>query len=111
MAKSLRAKSHLKAKSIKRRSVFQKIVDARESRLAERLKKDFVDQKVKELKEKNGDAEIMDIDADGKITGEDESEISTKKVSTSGWRDARHHAYKKNKIAKKAKKKGSFTKF
>ncbi|CCC67642.1 hypothetical protein NCAS_0A10840 [Naumovozyma castellii] len=110
MAKSLRAKSHLKAKSVKRHAVFQKIVDAREERIANKLKQGLIDQKMAKLKEQNGgDADaVMEIDAEGK-TDEEKKSTETKKVSTSGWRDARHHNYKKNKSMKK--KKGSFTRF
>ncbi|CCE93015.1 uncharacterized protein TDEL_0F02040 [Torulaspora delbrueckii] len=100
MAKSLRAKSHLAAKSVKRRNEFQKVVDARAERVSEKLKQDLMAQKMKELK----DGTSMDID-----TKKDDDE--SKKVSTSGWRDARHHNYKKAKKMKNSKKKVSFTKF
>lgn len=101
MAKSLRAKSHLHAKSIKRHNEFQKVVDARADRVSEKLKQDLMAQKMKDLK--SGDA--MEVE-DSKKDGEPE-----KKVSTSGWRDARHHNYKKAKKMKHSKKKGSFTNF
>ena len=58
MAKSLRAKSHLKAKSIKRKGVFQNVVDARTDRLAEKLKQGLIDQKMQKLKAKDGDMEL-----------------------------------------------------
>ncbi|SMN20350.1 similar to Saccharomyces cerevisiae YBL028C Protein of unknown function that may interact with ribosomes [Maudiozyma saulgeensis] len=107
MAKSLRASSHLNAKAIKRKAVFQKVVDARESRIADKLKKDLIEQKLKELKEKNPEAaSTMDVD-DLPAPKKEES----KKISTSGWRDANHHVYKKNKKLRRAKKRGSFTKF
>lgn len=93
MAKSLRSKRVLKAKSIKRKEVFQSVQDARVARLAEKLKENLRRQKVEKCED-----EYM---------GNDEREI--KRVSTSGWRDARHLNYKR---AKKLKsKKGSFTKF
>lgn len=98
MAKSLRASSHLKAKSVKRRNEFQKVVDARATRISEKLKHDLVQQKLKELK----DGEAMEVD---------NSKKEPAKISTSGWRDARHHNYKKAKKIKNSKKKGSFTKF
>lgn len=106
MAKSLRASTHLQAKSVKRKGEFQKYIDARVERLSAKLKQDLIDQKMKDLKEKNGEDATMEVD-----------ELATKetkesvKVSTSGWRDARHHNYKKNKKMKKSKKKGSFTRF
>ncbi|QLL32890.1 hypothetical protein HG536_0D04120 [Torulaspora globosa] len=98
MAKSLRASSHLKAKSVKRRHVFQKVVDARAARISEKLKGDLVQQKLKEMK----DGGAMEVD---------DSKKEVRKISTSGWRDARHHNYKKAKKIKNSKKKGSFTKF
>lgn len=98
MAKSLRASSHLQAKSIKRRNVFQKVVDARAERISEKLKNDLVKQKLKDLKE----GQDMELD---------ETKKPAAKVSTSGWRDARHHNYKKAKKIKNSKKKVSFTKF
>lgn len=98
MAKSIRASSHLKAKSLKRGKEFQKAVDARALRVSEKLKEDLLKQKLKELK----DGEAMEVDNSKKDVG---------KVSTSGWRDARHHNYKKAKKIKKSKKKVSFTKF
>lgn len=109
MAKSLRASSHLNAKSIKRKAVFQKVVDAREARINEKLKKDFIAQKIAALKAKEG----IEIDEETLLKREEEAKKNQeeKKVSTGGWRDARHHIYKKNKIAKKNKKKGSFTRF
>lgn len=107
MAKSLRASSHLAAKSVKRKAVFQKVVDARESRIADKLKKDLIDQKLKELKEKDPEAN-KDMDIDDLPEDKKKEE---KKISTSGWRDANHHVYKKNKKLRRAKKRGSFTKF
>lgn len=113
MAKSLRASSHLNAKSVKRQAVFQKIVDAREASIAEKLKNELIQQKLKELKEREGadsmvDEEKLIAQIEKKRENQEPSEI---KISTSGWREGRHHLYKKNKMLKKSKKKGSFTKF
>lgn len=110
MAKSLRAKSHLHAKSVKRQGEFQKAVNARENRLSEKLKQDLINQKLKELKAKNGEEPNMEID-DLAALEKTEEEAESKKVSTSGWRDARHLNYKRAKKMKKNKKKGSFTRF
>lgn len=109
MAKSLRASSHLHAKSIKRKAVFQKVVDARDARISQKLKQDLVKQKLDELKAKNNGMEVDEsvLKEQEKTADQDES----KKVSTSGWRDARHHNYKKAKLQRKKNKKGSFTKF
>ncbi|KAL3234326.1 hypothetical protein RNJ44_03088 [Nakaseomyces bracarensis] len=113
MAKSLRASTHIHAKSVKRQAVFQKIVDAREARIADKLKSELIQQKLKELREKEGadamiDEEKLIAEIEEKKNNSDNNEV---KVSTSGWREGRHHLYKKNKKLKKSKKKGSFTKF
>ncbi|CCF59530.1 hypothetical protein KAFR_0H01200 [Kazachstania africana CBS 2517] len=109
MAKSLRAKSHLKAKSVKRNAEFQKVVDERGKRISEKLQQDLINQKVKQLKEQDPTKDAMEIE---EISNDNiEKEGEPVKVSTSGWRDARHHNYKRNKKLRKTKKKGSFTKF
>ncbi|CAL9730301.1 hypothetical protein MOUN0_J02278 [Monosporozyma unispora] len=114
MAKSLRAKSHLKAKSVKRQGEFQNAVDARQSRISEKLKQDLINQKLKELKAKNGgedgDEQTMQIDDLASLEKKETDEPAAK-ISTSGWRDARHLNYKRAKKMKKNKKKGSFTRF
>lgn len=114
MAKSLRAKSHLKAKSIKRKGEFQNAVDARQGRIAEKLKQDLINQKLKELKDKNGgeegDEQAMQIDDLASLEKKDDDKPAVK-ISTSGWRDARHLNYKRAKKMKNTKKKGSFTRF
>ncbi|AHY74459.1 AQG_2a_G0001910.mRNA.1.CDS.1 [Saccharomyces cerevisiae] len=106
MAKSLRASSHLNAKSVKRRGVFQKAVDAREQRISDKLKEDLLKQKLEDLKKK--EEQGIDMDVDEKKSNE---EAPRKKISTSGWRDGRHHTYKKAKLMKQSKKKTSFTRF
>ncbi|CAG99596.1 uncharacterized protein KLLA0_E12431g [Kluyveromyces lactis] len=116
MAKSIRASSHLNAKAIKRKGVFQKTVDARAARVAEKLKNDLLKQKLDDLKAKNNG---MEVDEETLLQQErlqkeeklESGEDSEKKVSTSGWRDARHHNYKKARLQKNKNKKGSFTKF
>lgn len=101
-------KSQLKAKSVKRKNEFQKAADARSQRLADKMKEDLIRQQIEELKSKN--SELKDEDA--KLALQDEAmDQDAKKVSTSGWRDARHHNYKRNKKLNKSRKKGSFTKF
>lgn len=111
MAKSLRAKSHLNAKSIKRKGVFQKTVDARAERVSEKLKKDLIKQKVEALKAKNNGAEVDEATLLQQEENDGKMSVDEKKVSTSGWRDARHHNYKKARLMKQKSKKGSFTKF
>lgn len=114
MAKSLRAKSRLQAKSVKRKGEFQNAVNAREQRISEKLKQDLINQKLKELKAKNGtneEAEEPTMEIDDLASLEKKEETKNQKISTSGWRDARHLNYKRAKKMKKNKKKGSFTRF
>ncbi|GME87972.1 hypothetical protein B5S28_g3924 [[Candida] boidinii] len=106
MAHSLRSKSKLKAKSVKRHSEFQPKEDARKERLAQKMKENLT----KQVAEKAAaDA------AEGKEVAPVEDKMeddSNKTVSTSGWRKSRHHVYKKNqKLKNKSKNKNKFTKF
>lgn len=78
MAKSLRSKNVLRAKSIKREKVFQVMEDKRKQRLAEKMAEELENQPK---------AEVPEI----------------KKVSTSGWRDSRSQKYKQKKASKKKK--------
>ncbi|SCU84565.1 LADA_0D02432g1_1 [Lachancea dasiensis] len=109
MAKSLRAKCHMKAKSIKRKNVFQVDADARANRISHKMKEDLIKQKMEELQRKNPD--VKSAEEAREAVQADDMEQDDKKVSTSGWRDARHHNYKRNKKLNKSRKKGSFTKF
>ncbi|KAH3685462.1 hypothetical protein WICPIJ_003577 [Wickerhamomyces pijperi] len=96
MAKSLRSKSKLRAKSIKRGKEFQKAVDERQLRLLEKAKENLLNQKIAEAQAKNnteGDDIQIDNDEEVKVA----EATGVKKVSTSGQRDARHHNYKMNK--------------
>jgi len=108
MGKSLRSKSKLKAKAFKRSGEFQKAVDQRTQRLFEKSQEELIKQKIKEQeeakinenkanqqKEEEGENDDNDDDA---MKVDDEKD--GKKVSTSGYRTARHHLYKKNKKAK-----------
>ncbi|CCE65709.1 hypothetical protein TPHA_0M01340 [Tetrapisispora phaffii CBS 4417] len=111
MAKSLRASTHIKAKSVKRKAVFQHVVNAREQRLSEKLKNDLIKQKLEDLKKNEG----IEMDAASLIKQEEEkakakAQEPEKTVSTSGWREASHHNYKKAQI-RKNKKKNKFTRF
>lgn len=96
MAKSLRSKSKLRAKSIKRKGEFTKYIDGRNLRLAQKLADHT--QKQEEAKADKPEKEEESMELDSKTT-----EASDKKVSTSGWRDSRTQIYKKVK-AKKSKK-------
>ncbi|CEP24714.1 unnamed protein product [Cyberlindnera jadinii] len=86
MAKSLRSKPKLRAKSIKRGKEFQKAVDERQNRLANKLKEDLLKQKSTK-KADNDKEEEMEVE-------QDDSARDVKKVSTSGDRNARHHNWK-----------------
>lgn len=115
MAKSLRAKSRLQAKSVKRKGEFQNAVNAREQRISEKLKQDLINQKLKEFRAKNStkeeDGEEPTMEVDDLASLEKKEQTKSQKISTSGWRDARHLNYKRAKKMKKSKKKGSFTRF
>lgn len=82
MAKSLRSKPRMRAKTIKRNTEFGKHDDERKKRLAAKLA------------EKDQQEKTMDTDDEPKVE---------KKISTGGWRDLRSQIYKKTK-AKKGKK-------
>lgn len=105
MAKSLRSKPKLRAKSIKRKGEFAAFVDGRNARLAEKDRQNLL--KLKAAKEKLGEDDSKTVatdiadDADAML---DEPK-DTKKVSTSGWRDSRSQIYKQRKIKKVTKSK------
>lgn len=67
MAKSLRSKPKLRAKSVKRNGEFAKLAEARSARLAEKLKANLDKQKEDQM---------------------EETEAADKKVATSGWRSS-----------------------
>lgn len=91
MAKSLRSKSKLKAKTLKRKGEFEEINRARQERIAKKLAEGMAKQKEDNMEEESS------------TTTE-----SGKKVSTSGWRTLRKQEY----IVKKCKgKKKSSIKF
>lgn len=87
MAKSLRSKPKLRAKSVKRNGEFAKLNEARNARLAEKLKANLDKQK------------------EDKMEDEDKEEkVEKKKISTSGPRT------RNGRISKKKNKKNT-TKF
>lgn len=87
MAKSLRSKSKLRAKNIKRKGEFEQLNKARQERIAQKLTETMEKQK----------EETMEDDAP--------KTESDKKVSTSGWRTLRKQEYIVKKL--KGKKKSS----
>lgn len=119
MAKSLRAKTKVRYRGIKRATVWGEADKARTLRLAEKLHgkpaKQILDEqkaadvsKDEDSSKKNLDKKASDNSKD--VEMKESSTVEPTKVSTSGWRNSRHDAYKKSK-AKKAslvfKKRGS----
>lgn len=96
MAKSLRSKPKLRAKSLKRKGEFEKYVDARNKRLAEKM--DEETKKQEELKKAAKEAETVEEDGEKMAV---DGAAEKKKVSTSGWRDSRKQQYKQKKLQKK----------
>ncbi|KAI5968825.1 hypothetical protein KGF57_000075 [Candida theae] len=99
MAKSLRSKSKLQAKSVKRKGEFAKYADERSKRLAEKLAKETAKQEAEKKSKQNKEQETMDLD------GQDVDGGKSKKVSTSGWRDSNSQRYKQRQLKNKSKKK------
>lgn len=96
MAKSLRSKSKLQAKSVKRKGEFSKYVDDRNKRIAAKLAEETKKQdeiKKQDKKVNDNDDKSMDVD-----------ENKDKKVSTSGWRDSRSQVYKQRQLKNKKRK-------
>ncbi|CDR42234.1 CYFA0S08e05160g1_1 [Cyberlindnera fabianii] len=91
MAKSLRSKSKLKAKSVKRGKEFQAAVDERTKRLHEKAKLDLIKQK-----QAAGEEVSEDVVAEDAMVDDEEAE-NKKKVSTSGTRGSRHQKIKMKK--------------
>ncbi|KAG2735848.1 hypothetical protein G9P44_002062 [Scheffersomyces stipitis] len=95
MGKSLRSKSKLRAKSIKRKGVFSNFVDERNKRLADKM----ADATKKQEEAKK--AAAAEEGTEPKEDTMDVEEKDSKKVSTSGWRDSRKQIYKKKQIKNK----------
>lgn len=89
MAKSLRSKNVLRAKSVKRNNVFQVMEDKRKQRLADKMAQELAKQ------EKTG----------SKLPEDEDAMKDDKKISTSGWRDSRNQRYKQKKSSKSKKNK------
>lgn len=98
MGKSIRSKSKLRAKSIKRNAEFSVHADARRQRIADKLAVEHKSKKVKEADDDKEEEEEMEVDEATSAPAQD------KKVSTSGWRDSRAQIYKQRTIRKKKNK-------
>lgn len=103
MAKSLRSKPKLRAKSVKRNGEFQKFVDGRNERLAAKM-----EAHTRQQAEEKAAKQAAAGDA-GDAGDAAEMETDAKKVSTSGWRQSRGQIYKQRKI--KGSKKSKTMKF
>lgn len=86
MAKSLRSKPKLRAKSVKRKGEFLKVSDARSARIAEKLKENLAKQK----EEKMEDAA--------------EEPKESKSISTAGWRQSSRRRMKQKRNKKNSTK-------
>lgn len=95
MAKSLRAKTKVRFRGVKRQTIWGDADKARTLRLAEKLHGKPAEQILQEQAEK-----ALERDADKDVEMHDNSEP---KVSTSGWKGSRNDSYKKSKAAKRAK--------
>lgn len=111
MAKSLRSKSKLQAKSVKRKGEFAKFVDARNQRIAEKLHQETLKQEAKKKEErenkgKDKDAtDASDASPAAAAAMDVDAEKKEKKISTSGWRSSNSQRYKQDQLKKRVKKK------
>ncbi|KAI5952787.1 hypothetical protein KGF54_003654 [Candida jiufengensis] len=98
MAKSLRSKSKLQAKSVKRKGEFSKFVDDRNKRIADKLLIETAKQE--EAKKQKKANEVNQVEEEEPIKEESMDVDNTKdnkKISTSGWRDSNSQRYKQRK--------------
>lgn len=108
MAKSLRSKSKLQAKSVKRKGEFAKFVDARNQRIAEKLHQETLKQEAKKKEERENEGKDKDASdaTDAAAAAMDvDAEKKEKKISTSGWRSSNSQRYKQDQLKKRVKKK------
>lgn len=103
MGKSLRSKSKLRAKSIKRKAEFSEYVDKRNQRISDKLAESTKAQD--ELKKQKKQEEGIDEEAAPMETDND------KKPSTSGWRNSRKQQYIQKNLKGKKKGKNATMKF
>lgn len=103
MGKSIRSKSKLRAKSVKRKVEFSEFVAKRDNRISDKLVEltKAQDEAKKQKKEAEGEVdEPMDTD-----------NTDTKKPSTSGWRNSRKQQYIQKNLKTKKKGKNATMKF
>ncbi|ODV78565.1 uncharacterized protein CANTADRAFT_6923 [Suhomyces tanzawaensis NRRL Y-17324] len=104
MAKSLRSKSKLRAKSVKRKGEFANFVDGRNKRLSEKMEQELLKQKEAALAKKKDQADAEGAEEPAVPEQDMDVDKTPKKISTSGWRDSRNQIYKKKHLKKKANK-------
>lgn len=97
MAKSLRSKSKLRAKTIKRKGEFSNLNEERNKRLAKKL-----DDETRKQDEAKKDA-APETEAPMEVEGGEK-----KTVSTSGWRDSHSQIYKRTHKKKRHNSKTHF---
>lgn len=110
MAKSLRSKPKLRAKSIKRKAEFSQFVNDRDLRLSEKIQANLEKQKLKKEQEqqeaKEAGAEQEENKAEDAMEGQEESKpekINLKEISTAGGKRNSRTARARGKKAKKGK--------
>ncbi|KAK9365098.1 hypothetical protein V1509DRAFT_634176 [Lipomyces kononenkoae] len=106
MAKSLRAKTKVRHRGIKRATVFEPVVAARTARLSKKLTGAAAPQEADGQVTTANASEPADINPqeDG-TTAMDVDTDSTAKISTSGWKGSRNEQWKQKKASKVLTKK------
>ncbi|KAK9235968.1 hypothetical protein V1525DRAFT_408355 [Lipomyces kononenkoae] len=101
MAKSLRAKTKVRNRGIKRATIFEPVVAARTSRLSRKLTGDSTPQNDDDQVPAANASEPADINPqeDG-TTAMDVDSDPTSKISTSGWKGSRNEQWKQKKASK-----------
>lgn len=111
MGKSLRSKSKLRAKSIKRKAEFSEYVDQRNKRISEKLIESTKAQEELKKQKKQEDGSIeQDVEEDDENATPMETD-NNKKPSTSGWRNSRKQQYIRKNLKGKKKGKNATMKF
>lgn len=99
MAKSLRSKSKLRAKSVKRKGEFAEFVDQRNKRLNLKALEKLKEQKDAAIAKKQEMIANGEMEEKSEEPAEQEKK-EEKKVSTSGWRGSHSQQFKKRKHKK-----------
>lgn len=113
MAKSLRSKPKLRAKSIKRKAEFSQFVNDRDLRLSEKIQSNLEKQKLKKEQEQQEEAKDAATEQEGAksedaMEGQEEAQqpkVSYKDISTAGGKRNSRTARAKGKKLRKTKNK------